>query len=119
MESPLIQNVYSLFGWLVLAMFLFAVFCFVDALIRREDAFRATDKQTKVFWLIMLGVVMVVHLLPLGLFFLQIAGLIANIVYMVDVRPAVREVSRGRGSGGWGRRGGSSSDGPYGPFNGR
>jgi hypothetical protein len=44
--------------------------------------------------------------------FLQIAGLIATIVFFVDVRPALRQVSGG------GRRGGSGSDGPYGPYNG-
>ena len=46
--------------------------------------------------------------------FLPISGLVATIVYMVDVRPAL---SRPPGGGG-GRRGGSSSDGPYGPYNG-
>jgi hypothetical protein len=45
--------------------------------------------------------------------FLQIAGLVATIVFFVDVRPALRQVSGG-GRG----RGGSSSDGPYGPYNG-
>ena len=48
--------------------------------------------------------------------FLQLAGLVASIVFMVDVRPALRQVS---GGGRGGRRGGgSSSDGPYGPYNG-
>jgi hypothetical protein len=46
--------------------------------------------------------------------FLQIAGLVASIVFMVDVRPALQQVSGGKGR----RRGGSSSDGPYGPYNG-
>ncbi|CAM5498437.1 hypothetical protein SCYAM73S_06557 [Streptomyces cyaneofuscatus] len=47
--------------------------------------------------------------------FLQLAGVVASIVFMVDVRPALKEVSGGSGGG---RRGGSSSDGPYGPYNG-
>jgi hypothetical protein len=47
--------------------------------------------------------------------FLQLAGLVATIVFFVDVRPALQQVS----GGGRGRRGGgSSSDGPYGPYNG-
>jgi hypothetical protein len=47
--------------------------------------------------------------------FLPIIGLVAVIVYTVDVRPKLREVS---GKGGPRRRGGgSSSDGPYGPYN--
>ncbi|NGO68958.1 DUF2516 family protein [Streptomyces boncukensis] len=103
--------------WLItLAVLGLAVFAFVDAAIRREDAYRATDKQTKQFWLIVLGLAVVVNLLPIpGLgMLLTIVGLIASIVYIVDVRPALKQVM-----GGGGRRGGSSSDGPYGPFNGR
>ncbi|WP_128975979.1 DUF2516 family protein [Streptomyces roseicoloratus] len=89
----------------------FAVAAFVFAATAREDAYRAAEKQTKKFWLILLGINLVLNLL-LPMLFLQIAGLIAAIVFMVDVRPALRQVSGG------GRRGGSSSDGPYGPYNG-
>ncbi|MFF0432692.1 DUF2516 family protein [Streptomyces sp. NPDC004327] len=89
----------------------FAVAAFVFAAMGREDAYRAADKQTKKFWLILLGINLILNLL-LPMLFLQIAGLIAAIVFMVDVRPALRRVSGG------GRRGGSSSDGPYGPYNG-
>ncbi|GGV15400.1 membrane protein [Streptomyces litmocidini] len=93
----------------------FAVAALVFAAMAREDAYRAADKQTKKFWLIVLGVNLVLNLL-LPMLFLQIAGLIAAIVFMVDVRPALAQVS---GGGRGGRRGGgSSSDGPYGPYNG-
>ncbi|MFF3147766.1 DUF2516 family protein, partial [Streptomyces sp. NPDC057927] len=60
-----------------------------------------------------LGITVAVNLL-VPIIFLQIAGLVATIVFFVDVRPALRQVS----GGGRGRRGGSSSDGPYGPYNG-
>ncbi|MGK5631903.1 DUF2516 family protein [Streptomyces sp. URMC 123] len=101
--------------WVSVALLLFSVFAFVDSAIRREDAYRAADKQSKPFWLIILGIAAAVNLfLPL-LSFLPIIGLIATIVYMVDVRPALKQVS---GGGRGGRRRGSSSDGPYGPFNG-
>ncbi|MFF8603805.1 DUF2516 family protein [Streptomyces sp. NPDC015232] len=89
----------------------FAVAAFAFAAVAREDAYRAADKQTKKFWLILLGINLLLNLL-LPMLFLQIAGLVAAIVFMVDVRPALRQVSGG------GRRGGSSSDGPYGPYNG-
>ncbi|MCT4356932.1 DUF2516 family protein [Streptomyces sp. Je 1-79] len=91
----------------------FALVAFVFAAMAREDAYRAADKQTKKFWLIILGINLVLNPL-LGMLFLQIAGLIAAIVFMVDVRPAIKQISGGSG----GRRGGSSSDGPYGPYNG-
>ncbi|GGQ06011.1 DUF2516 family protein [Streptomyces roseolilacinus] len=100
----------SLLGLLSLAMLALAAVALVLAVLAREDAYRAADKQTKPFWLIILGVTVVVNLFPI-LLVLQLAGLVATIVFMVDVRPALRQVSGG------GRRG-SSSDGPYGPYNG-
>jgi hypothetical protein len=111
-------GVIALLSW---ALFLLALFAFVDAAVHREDAYRAADKNTKPFWLIILGIAAVVMKLFSVLSFLPVIGLVAVIVYMVDVRPAVRAVSgRGGGRGGFRRRGGgSSSDGPYGPYNGR
>lgn len=97
---------------LFLGMLVLAVVALVMAAMARDDAYRAADKQNKMFWMIMLGVTVAVNLL-VPILFLQIAGLIATIVFFVDVRPALRQVS-----GGGGRRGGSSSDGPYGPYNG-
>ena len=93
------------FMWLLsVALILFSGFALIDAAVRREDAYRAVDKQSKAFWLIILGLAFVVNLI----------FNIATIVYMVDVRPALRGLS----GGGRTRRGGSSSDGPYGPYNG-
>uniref|UniRef100_UPI001FE8D251 DUF2516 family protein n=1 Tax=Streptomyces corallincola TaxID=2851888 RepID=UPI001FE8D251 len=111
------QGFISLLYYAMLAM---AVVAFVLALVARPDAYRAADKQNKGFWLIILGIAVVVNLV-VPMLFLQIAGLIASIVFFVDVRPALKQVSGGGGGGGgWGRRGGrgSSSDGPYGPYNG-
>lgn len=110
-------GVLPLLGLAVLAL---ALVAFVFALMAREDAYRAADKKTKTFWSVLLGITVVVDYLVwagwLGsLLFLMIAGLVATIVFFVDVRPALKQVS---GGGGGGRRGGSSSDGPYGPYNG-
>ncbi|TXL87374.1 DUF2516 family protein [Streptomyces sp. NBC_01725] len=105
----------GLVAMLSIPLTVFACFALVDAFIRREDAFRAADKQTKPFWLIILGIALVVSLIFPLLSFLPIIGLIAVIVYFVDVRPAIRQTG---GGGGRGRSGGSSSDGPYGPYNG-
>ncbi|MEU5215212.1 DUF2516 family protein [Streptomyces sp. NPDC020807] len=106
----------SLLNFMLFLIFTgFAVTAIVFAAMAREDAYRAAEKQTKKFWLIILGINLVLNLL-LPMLFLQIAGLIAAIVFMVDVRPALAQVS---GGGRGGRRGGgSSSDGPYGPYNG-
>ncbi|MEU5714930.1 DUF2516 family protein [Streptomyces sp. NPDC020403] len=101
----------SILQLLYLAMLVLAVVALVFAVTAREDAYRAADKQKKSFWLIILGITVFVNLV-IPILFLQIAGVIASIVFMVDVRPALKAVSGG------GRRGGSSSDGPYGPYNG-
>ncbi|MEU0626289.1 DUF2516 family protein [Streptomyces sp. NPDC005989] len=99
---------------LYVAMMVLAVVALIMAAMAREDAYPAADKQKKSFWLIILGIAVAVNLLSLymSVLFLQIAGVVASIVFLVDVRPALRAVSGG------GRRGGSSSDGPYGPYNG-
>lgn len=104
----------TLLQLLYLGMLVLAVVAFVFAATAREDAYRAADKKKKSFWLVILGVAVAVNLL-IPMLFLQLAGVVASIVFMVDVRPALKEVS---GGGGRGRRGGSSSDGPYGPYNG-
>ncbi|MER5199438.1 DUF2516 family protein [Streptomyces sp. NPDC002755] len=112
----LIEGFAGLVWLLYLAMLVLAVVALVMAALFRDDAYRAADKQNKGFWLIILGVTVAVNLL-VPMLFLQLAGLVATIVFFVDVRPALRQVG---GGGGWGRRsgGGSSSDGPYGPYNG-
>ena len=103
--------------WLLFtAMLVLAVVALAMAVLYREDAYRAADKQNKGFWLIILGIAVAVNLF-VPMLFLQLAGLVATIVFFVDVRPALKQVS----GGGWGRRRGgrgSSSDGPYGPYNG-
>ncbi|MEU9203170.1 DUF2516 family protein [Streptomyces sp. NPDC048332] len=108
----LLEGFNSILGLIFTVMTVLAVVAFVMAAIAREDAYRAADKQKKSFWLIILGIAVVVNLWA-PMLFLQIAGLIASIVFFVDVRPALKAVS-----GGGRRRGGSSSDGPYGPYNG-
>ncbi|MGW4383307.1 DUF2516 family protein [Kitasatospora sp. NPDC004531] len=99
------------FWWLATAIICYKVFAFVDAAIRREDAYRAADKKTKGFWLVVLGLALGADLLfganPVsGL--LVLVGLVAAIVYVVDVRPAIKLVTGGRGGG--------RNAGPYGPW---
>ncbi|MEU0684648.1 DUF2516 family protein, partial [Streptomyces albogriseolus] len=69
------------FLWLLnLALIVFTGFALIDAATRREDAYRAADKKTKPFWLIILGLAFVVSLIFNILSFLPIIGLIATIV---------------------------------------
>jgi O-antigen ligase len=116
-DGVLVQGFFGILGLVSWALFAFALFAFIDAAIRRNDAYRAADKNNKGFWLIILGIAAIVMKLFSIFSFLPILGLIAVIVYTVDVRPALKQVSGGGGGRWGGGGGGSSSDGPYGPYN--
>jgi hypothetical protein len=78
-----------------LAMFLAQAFAFIDGVSHRPDAYVAADKLTKNAWMIILGLGVAAHMLfwnPLSIF--NLAGIVAAIVYLVDVRPALRSLTR-------------------------
>ncbi len=122
-SGVLVDGFDNVLGWLSIAIVLFELFAFLDACFRRGDAFPAVDKQTKPFWLIVLALSVAVTLIPIGMFsfMLALAGLVAAIVYMVDVRPRVRAITPQRRGGFKGRLKGGKKDGrnhtgPYGPW---
>ena len=85
----------SLLGYAALGLKLFAL---VDACIRPTAAYPAAGKLTKLAWVAILAVAVLIGGADvLGLF--GLLGTVAAIVYLVDVRPAVREL-RGGSSGG-------------------
>ncbi len=80
---------------LSLAMFLAQAFAFIDAVTQRPDAYVAADKLTKKAWLIILGLGVAAHMLfwhPISIF--NLIGIVAALVYLVDVRPAIRSLRR-------------------------
>lgn len=82
-------------------------YALIDALRVRTEAFPAAGKQTKNIWLLILGIALAANVAILNvLSIFGIAGVIAAAVYLLDVRPAVKQVGGGR----------SSNDGPYGPW---
>jgi fatty-acid desaturase len=92
-------NIFALPGLIMmtvsLVMFVLQAFAFVDSVTHRPDAYAAADKLTKNAWMIILGLGVVAHTLfwsPLSLF--NLAGIIAAIVYLVDVRPAIKSLTR-------------------------
>jgi hypothetical protein len=84
------------------------IFAFVDALRTDTQAFPYAGKRTKGLWLAITGVALAVNVVVLNpLSFLNLIGAVAAVVYLVDVRPAVKQY-----------RPGSSQQnmGPYGPW---
>ncbi|HVE73616.1 MAG TPA: DUF2516 family protein [Mycobacteriales bacterium] len=79
-----------------LGLLVLSVWALVDALSRPAAAFVAAGKQTKTIWLAILGVALLLVLIGAGILgFFGILVAIATIVYLVDVRPAVREMRPG------------------------
>jgi len=77
-----------------LAMFGAQAWAFLDAVSRRPDAFVAADKMTKGAWTIILGVALVAHMIfwnPASI--LNLIGIVAALVYLADVRPALRALT--------------------------
>ncbi|MGH3859522.1 DUF2516 family protein [Actinokineospora sp.] len=74
------------------------VFALVHALMQRPDAYSAADRMTKVAWVGITAASTVALLLfsfaGRGWIF-WMAGLVAALVYLVDVRPKLIEVQRG------------------------
>lgn len=106
-SSALRDGLNNTIAFISLAVLVGQVVVLIDAAMRREDAYRAAGKLTKPGWLIILTVAIAANYL-LGLLF-TIVGVVVAMVYWVDVRPALKEVSGGnRKSGG--------NQGPYGPW---
>jgi hypothetical protein len=87
-------------GLLLLALYVLAqglaVWAFVDALIRPAAGFVAAGKLTKPGWTIITGLAaLIIFWQQNPMTFLGLPAVIAAIVYLVDVRPAVRGLRRG------------------------
>ncbi len=97
--------------FLVLGIAAFATqaYALVDCIRRRADAFTAAGKLTKQKWLIILAIATAIGFISFNgnaLGFLNIIAFVAAAVYLVDVKPALRNM-QGRGGG---------NAGPYGPW---
>lgn len=84
------------------------LYAFAHALRTDAEAFPYAGKRTKGFWLAITGVALAVNVVVFNpLSFLNIIGVVGALLYVVDVRPAVRQY----------RAGGSQQNmGPYGPW---
>ncbi|CAM3091424.1 uncharacterized protein DUF2516 [Williamsia muralis] len=64
----------------------------VHAALQRPDAFPAVDRQSKVIWVSILAAATAFIWLFGAIFFISILGIVAVIVYIVDVRPRVDSI---------------------------
>ena len=71
-----------------------AIFAFVNSLLYSPRAYEAAGKLTKTTWCTILGLGVVLQFVPSGLFIIQLALLIAALVYLADVRPALGSLRR-------------------------
>jgi SNF family Na+-dependent transporter len=84
------------------------VFALVDALRYSNNQYVSAGKRSRTLWLVLTGLSLAFHLITDVLNLVSLAGTIASIVYLVDVRPALQQVS--------GRGGNRNNMGPYGPW---
>jgi len=94
-----VTELFQLQGSVMLALSLILFVCkavaFVDAVIRPEGVFVASGKQTKPFWLLILGIAVVANMLiwsPIHI--INLVGTVAALVYLTDVRPTVKSLTR-------------------------
>ena len=87
-------------GWLLLILYwaslALTAWAFVDALVRPASGYVAAGKLSKPAWAAITGLALLIifwQKTPLSL--LGLPAVIAAIVYLVDVRPAVRGLSSG------------------------
>ncbi len=95
-----VQNVVT---WMILLAFLvIELAAFVNCLTQRSDAFPVVGSLTKPAWLAILGAAVLVTLvcsLPAnGVSFLGFIAITAAAIYLLDVRPALRDAADGTGS---------------------
>lgn len=98
---------YWIWQLIYLVTFVASLYAFIEALRTPEQAFVVMDKQTKKLWVILTGIATGVSLLAVlsGTGMFVILGLVATLIFLLDVRPAVKGVG-----------GGNQNNGPYGPW---
>jgi hypothetical protein len=84
--------VFFVLYWGVLAL---TVWAFIDALVRPATGFVAAGKLTKPGWAAITGLAALIIFWQGPMSFLGLPAVIAAVVYLVDVRPAVKGLRRG------------------------
>lgn len=80
----------------VLALLVLKGFAFVASLLYSGEAYEAAGKLTKPAWVAITGLGFAAAILQGGLGLLALVFTVAALVFVLDVRPALREVSHRR-----------------------
>ena len=78
------------------AVVVLAGWALIDALVRPSAAYRVAGKLTKPAWGAITGLSLVITYFTGPLSFFGLFAVVASIVYLVDVRPALKEIRRGK-----------------------
>ncbi|HWJ09774.1 MAG TPA: DUF2516 family protein [Nocardioides sp.] len=83
--------IFVIIGFVLLVV---KVFALVSALLYSNESYDAAGKLNKTTWCAILGVGLLLHLVPVPLSLVNLALLIAALVYLADVRPALAGLRR-------------------------
>lgn len=76
------------------AILVVTIFAFVNSLLYSNEAYLAAGKLTKAAWCTILGFAVAIQLVPISLPLIGIVLLVAALVYLADVRPALAGLYR-------------------------
>ena len=79
-----------------LVLLVVKAFAFVNSLLHSAEEYRAAGKWTKQAWNILLGIALLLQVFPLLGGIISLAFTIAALVYLADVRPAMKALYRRR-----------------------
>ncbi|TQK69467.1 MULTISPECIES: DUF2516 family protein [unclassified Nocardioides] len=76
------------------ALLAIKIFAFVSAILYSAESYSAADKMSKAAWCAILGVGLLIQVVPVPLSLVNLALLVAALVYLADVRPALAGLRR-------------------------
>ena len=94
------MNIFEVENWILtivtFALLALSIFAFVNSLLYSAESYVAAGKLTKPAWNLILGLGVVLQVIGINLPLVGLAMLVASLVYLVDVRPALAGLFRRR-----------------------
>lgn len=93
-----VQVVGAINAVITLVTLVIGVIAFIHCATQRSDAFPAIGTLQKPAWLAIIGAATVMSLIGQGFLLFNMIALGASALYLLDVRPGLRDVTGGQGS---------------------